>query len=192
MKKSIPGFIATIVAVTSIASYGIASQDHPVKDIAKQGKQELEEKKIISDMLDNLYDAANKGQADRYLSHIAAAGIFIGTDEDEVWNKQAFTEVVRASMSEAKEAKEAKGWPYRALQRTIVIVKPDIAYFHEILSNTKYSPMRSSGLLVKEADGQWRIVSYHLGLIIPNQLFHPFCEIILNQKAPQPLRKAPQ
>jgi hypothetical protein len=63
---------------------------------------------------------------------------------------------------------QGKGWLYVAKERNISLLNQNaIAFFDEVLENSKYGSCRGSGVLVHTNQG-WKISQYSLSLLVPN------------------------
>ena len=119
---------------------------------------------LVAGVLDNLHDAADKADEERYFGLFAPTAIFIGTDKTERWTVAEF----RAYAEEPFKRESA--WTYASVERHIRLSNDgNLAWFDERLSNAKYGETRGSGVLVRRGD-QWKIAHYVLSFEIPNEI----------------------
>ncbi len=131
------------------------------------GAAETEVEKIEA-VLDDLHAAASDADEQRYFSHFAASGIFLGTDAGERWTLEEFRAYAHPHFS------QGKGWTYHPRDRHVALsADGDSAWFDEVLDNDKYGQCRGTGVL-QRYDGKWRIELYHLTILIPNELAQDF------------------
>ena len=120
----------------------------------------------IARVLDDWHDAAAHADEERYFGHIASAGVFMGTDMTERWDKAAFRAYAHPHFA------KGKAWSFRAVERRVSIDGgDDVAWFDERLDTPNLGPARGSGVLVRQPDGAWKIVQYNLSVPIPNERF---------------------
>ncbi len=123
-----------------------------------------DQQSVISSFLDDFHRAAANADFDGYFSRFATEGIFMGTDAGERWTVSAFKDYARDSFS------RGQGWTYLPLERHINISdQGEVAWFDEILTNTRLGRCRGTGVLTK-VDGAWKISHYSLTLLIPNSI----------------------
>ena len=130
--------------------------------------------KAVADVLDNLHDAADKADEERYFGLFTPTAIFIGTDKTERWTVADF----RAYAEEPFQRESA--WTYTAVERHIRLSSDgNLAWFDERLSNAKYGETRGSGVLVRRGK-QWKIAHYVLSFEIPNDKASEVVEAVRN------------
>ncbi|WP_428261544.1 nuclear transport factor 2 family protein [Haliangium sp.] len=118
----------------------------------------------VAAVLDDFHAAASAADEERYLGHMAADGVFLGTDGGERWDKDDFRAFVHPYFS------QGRGWTYRPRDRHITIASGGgLAWFDELLDHDRYGELRGTGVLRAEAEG-WKIVQYNLTFTIPNQV----------------------
>jgi len=118
----------------------------------------------IDAALDGFHAAAARADGRGLLSHFDDDGVFLGTDATERWQGVAFREFVAARFA------GGVGWTMRAVRRDIAR-HGDVAWFDEDLAHAKMGGLRGSGVVVRGADGSWRIAQYNLALTVPNERF---------------------
>lgn len=115
----------------------------------------------VAIMLDDWYDAARKGDDQRYFKHFDDNALFLGTDPDERWTLKDFHD---------KYPKPS--WTYKAEERHVFFsMDHKIGWFDEKLRRTPVlGPMRATGVVVK-SQGTWKIEQYNLTFLVPNAVF---------------------
>ena len=126
--------------------------------------QSAKEEQAINKVLDQFHQAAANANAKVYLNSLTDDAIFLGTDASERWTKQQFTAFVLPYFD------QGKGWLYVAKDRNISILKQgSVAFFDEVLENSKYGYCRGSGVLIQTNQG-WKISQYSLSITVPNDI----------------------
>jgi ketosteroid isomerase-like protein len=130
------------------------------------------EARTVAVMLDDWYDAADKGDGPRYFSRFTDDAVFLGTDPEERWTISAF----RAAYEHYFDGHHA--WTYVARQRH-VFFSPDgrTGWFDEKLVSPKYGELRATGVVVR-SHGAWKIAQYNLTIPIPNAVVPKLVEIL--------------
>ena len=136
--------------------------------------QSAKEEQAINKVLDQFHQAAANANAQVYLNSLTDDAIFLGTDASERWTKQQFTAFVLPYFD------QGKGWLYVAKDRNINILKQNsVAFFDEVLENSKYGYCRGSGVLIQTKQG-WKISQYSLSILVPNGVAVQITEKIKN------------
>jgi len=136
--------------------------------------QSAKEEQAINKVLDQFHQAAANANAKVYLNSLTDDAIFLGTDASERWTKQQFTAFVLPYFD------QGKGWLYVAKDRNISILKQgSVAFFDEVLENSKYGYCRGSGVLIQTNQG-WKISQYSLSILVPNGVAVQVTEKIKN------------
>lgn len=116
----------------------------------------------INLILDNWHKAAAKANFEAYFNVLTEDAIYIGTDATENWNKQEFIKFAKPYFD------RGRAWNFTALERNIYFSSDKkTAWFDELL-NTQMKICRGSGVLVADANGNWKIKHYVLSMTIPN------------------------
>ena len=130
--------------------------------------EEAGERRQIATVLDDFHAAASEADGDRYFSHFAPGGIFLGTDGSERWTLEEFRAFAEPYFS------QGKGWTYLARDRHITLgADQRTAWFDEALDNDSYGECRGSGVLQKQGEA-WKIEQYNLSIPMPNSLAKDF------------------
>lgn len=135
--------------------------------------------KAVSATLAALHEAASKADGEKYFSLFAPDAVFLGTDATERWTLDEFKTYA------LERFKVGKGWTYTLQPGSRHIsFSPDasIAWFDELLENSKYGTCRGSGVL-REIDGKWRIAQYNLTFTVPNEAAEQVVKVIRDQAA---------
>jgi len=129
------------------------------------------EKKKIDAMVAKWHKAAAEADANTYFGLMTMDSYFIGTDQSERWNKEAF-------MTFAEDAfKEAPAWDFTTIERNIIVDKGgNTGWFDEKL-DTWMGVCRGSGVVERTQDG-WKIKHYVLSVTVPNEKINQFIELV--------------
>jgi len=126
----------------------------------------------VNRVIDQLHQYASHAQSKEYFELFAENAVFIGTDAQEIWSKQAFQKYAQPHFS------KGKGWTYTAHNRHVYFAAVgNIAWFDEMLSNASLGVTRGTGVLEK-VNQQWKITQYHLTIPIPNGLADDIVKMI--------------
>ncbi len=149
------------IAAVFVFSTGIFAQDS--------------EKTQISSLIDNWHKAAAEANQKAYFNFIADDGVYIGTDETEIWTKQQFFEWSKPYFD------KGKAWSFTAISRNIYLSEDGIsAWFNELLDSGK-TTLRGSGVLQK-GDNGWKLKHYVLSLPVPNDKFKEVAGVIKKEQ----------
>jgi len=126
----------------------------------------------VAIMLDDWYDAADKGDGPRFFQHFTDDAVFLGTDPEERWTISEF----RARYQSFFDGHHA--WTYVPNGRH-VFLSPDrkTGWFDEGLHSPKYGELRATGVVVR-SQGTWKIAQYNLSIPIPNALVPRMAELL--------------
>ena len=126
--------------------------------------------KAVAAVLDDWHATAAAADEERYFSHFAPGGVFLGTDATERWTVEEFRRYAHPYFA------KGKAWSFRAVSRHVAF-SPDgsVAWFDEALDTPNLGPARGSGVLVRSAgaagkEPAWKIAHYDLSVPIPNDL----------------------
>jgi SnoaL-like domain len=118
----------------------------------------------LHSVLDDFHAAAAEANEERYLARWSPAGVFLGTDPDDRWAGDTFTDFVHASFS------RGRGWTYVVESRSVDVAEDGrTAWFDERLLNDSYGVCRGTGVLQRRDDG-WKIEQYSLSVPIPDKI----------------------
>jgi len=118
----------------------------------------------INTFIDQWHLDAAHADMEAYFDKIDDQGIYIGTDETEVWTKNEFYEWQKPRTS------GGTAWDFKAIERNVYFgEKSKYAWFDELLAFSG-GTLRGSGVLVERKEG-WKILHYVLSLPVPNDKF---------------------
>ena len=127
-----------------------------------QAQQSIGAKEQITSVLDQWHKAAADASFDTYFSLMDQQSIFIGTDAEELWNKQEFMDFAKPYFD------RGKAWSFTSVERNIYMDENQkYAWFDELLS-TQMELCRGSGILMLTDQG-WKIRHYVLSIAVPNE-----------------------
>ncbi len=139
-----------------------------------------EEEKAVHRVLDDLHDAADKADAQRYFGHFTEDGVFMGTDPGERWTLKAF----RAWAKPYFERKSA--WTFVPRHRNVVLApEGTVAWFDETAVSEHYGACRGTGVL-RKVKGVWKVAHYSLTLPVPNEITRDVVRMIRATKKKTP------
>lgn len=104
---------------------------------------------------------------------------FLGTDAQENWTVREFYDFAGPYFDKAKAEGKA-AWEYTPIigSRKVDILG-NIAYFDEIMTSVSFrATTRGNGVAIRNEEGRWSLLQYHLSFPIPNPLAHSFCAVI--------------
>ncbi len=118
----------------------------------------------IEQTLDAFHTAAAQADEEAYFGLLAPAGVFLGTDASERWDKTAFRAFAHPHFA------KGTAWTFVPRNRHVDLSGDGrVAWFDELLDSATYGECRGSGVLEK-IDGTWKIQQYHLTIPVPNDL----------------------
>jgi len=153
VKKSFTAWIAVLLVSPAMISARADPADDP--KIASIGR-----------VLDQLHEAASRGDGTAYFDLFAPDAVFIGTDASERWTMDQFRAYALPLFA------HGKGWTYRPRLRHVTIGRVPcscVAWFDEILDSASYGTSRGTGMLALTPFG-WKIEQYALTFPVPNDL----------------------
>ena len=119
-------------------------------------------KEQINSVLNQWHKAASDANFKAYFKLMDQQSIFIGTDPEELWNKQEFMDFAKPYFD------RGKAWSFSSVERNIYMDKNQkYAWFDELLS-TQMELCRGSGILMLTDQG-WKIRHYVLSIAVPNE-----------------------
>jgi ketosteroid isomerase-like protein len=132
--------------------------------------------------LDRFHAAAAAADEDAYFTLFADGGVFLGTDGTERWTVPQFRAYAHPRFA------SGKAWSFRSARRDLQ-VRGDTAWFDEDLETPNLGPARGSGVLVRDAKGDWKVAQYNLSIPIPNERFAEVRKVIAGS-SPAPAKSA--
>ncbi|UMY66159.1 MULTISPECIES: nuclear transport factor 2 family protein [unclassified Flavobacterium] len=126
--------------------------------------QKANDTDAIHHLLNTWHENAAKGNGDAYIAAMTDDGVFIGTDATEYWTREAFWKFAEPYF------KKGAAWDFKPLKRHVYLsADGKIAWFDEVL-DTWMELCRGSGVLIRQADGSWKIAHYVLSVTVPNDV----------------------
>jgi len=131
----------------------------------KPGDQGADARSQINAILDDWHAQAAKADEAAYFRHMAADGVFLGTDATERWTRDEFRKWAHPYFA------KGKAWSFKPRDRHLTVAPGgQVAWFDEMLDTPNLGLARGSGVLVRDGD-HWRIAQYNLSVPIPNERF---------------------
>ena len=116
----------------------------------------------VDALLTAWHEAAAKADAAVYFGAMHEDFVFLGTDAEERWSKQAFEVWAK------KYFQRESAWVFNAVKRHITLSTDGrTAWFDELLDSKSYWPTRGSGVL-SLTDTGWKLRQYNMAFTIPN------------------------
>jgi len=140
-------------------------------------KKEVEKSFLIEQQLNKFLDEWHESAADAdfdgYFNKIAPNGVYVGTDEEEVWSKTEFADFSKPFFD------KGRAWDFTAIDRNIYRDENGShIWFNETL-NTWMGVCRGSGIITLNGEtGQYEIQQYVLSLTVPNESIRQVMEVI--------------
>lgn len=138
----------------------------PVVDAPGEAADTPEEE-AAAGTLDALHRAAAAADGAVYFDLFTPDAVYIGTDVTERWTVDQFRAYAGPYFA------RGQGWTYTPRSRALTLAPLDcrcVVWFDEALDSASYGTSRGTGVLVRGADGRWRIALYALTFPIPNAL----------------------
>lgn len=121
----------------------------------------------VNNLMNAWHKAAATADEDVFFGSMKKGGIYIGTDETELWTR----EEMKALMMKYFERDSA--WDFKTIERNVYSTENEqVAWFDEKV-DTWMGICRSSGV-VEKVEGEWKISHYHLSVTIDNDLIKEF------------------
>lgn len=141
-------------------------------------QQETALTRQVNSFMDEWHDDAAHARM-AYFDKIAQDGVYIGTDKNELWQRDEF----KAWAKRFFERKSA--WSFKATRRNVYF-SPDRSFiwFDEILDTPNMGPCMASGVIRRTANG-FEIVHYQLSMAVPNEVNGQVVTLIKQAQAAQ-------
>ena len=139
------------------------------------------EEEAAATVLDALHQAASTADGAVYFDLFTPGATYIGTDVTERWSIAEFRAYAEPYFT------RGRGWTYTPRARSLTLAPLDcrcVVWFDEALDSQSYGTSRGTGVLVRGADGRWRIALYALTFPIPNALARDMTGRIQTAAAP--------
>ncbi len=135
--------------------------------------EELITIETIDDFLTDWHQAAANADYDSYFDPIAEKGIYVGTDDAEVWTKEEFSAFSKPYFE------KGRAWDFKAINRNIYRKGDGETFFFNETLDTWMGVCRGSGIIQKnKATGELEILQYVLSLTIPNESIREVMDVI--------------
>ena len=121
--------------------------------------------------VDRFHAAAAAADEEAYFAAFSEGAVFLGTDGAERWTVPEFRAYAHPRFA------AGKAWSFRAIHRHLS-VRDDMAWFDEDLDTPNLGRARGSGVLLRDAQGDWHIAQYNLSIPIPNERFAEVKKVI--------------
>ncbi len=143
--------------------------------MAQAAEKDAALKKQVNVFIDEWHDdAANARQA--YFDKIAPHGIYIGTDKNELWNREQF----KAWSKRFFDRKSA--WSFKATKRNVYhSADKKFIWFDELL-DTQMGVCQASGV-IRKTDKGFEIEHYQLSIAVPNEVADQVTKVIKEYEA---------
>ena len=131
------------------------------------------ERTQIDNLLSSWHEAAAQAKFEDFFNPIAEDGVYIGTDEKEVWSKKEFAAFAKPYFE------KGRAWEFKAIDRNIYFAgNPKVAWFDETLE-TWMGVCRGSGVVkYDEPTKNYKIQHYVLSLTVPNEVIREVMNVI--------------
>ncbi|MEO1583737.1 MAG: nuclear transport factor 2 family protein [Planctomycetota bacterium] len=157
MNRPIAPALASLLIAALSLTIAAAAPAQPMYSDPPEGTPE----RGVWDLLETMHEASQTADTS-YFDLFTDDAVFFGTDQWERWTKPEFEALYRPYME------SGRGWYFRVRNRHIDIQPAgDTALFDEFLFSESFGPCRGSGV-ARLADGEWKVVRYHLDITIPN------------------------
>ena len=127
--------------------------------------------------VDRFHALAAAADEEAYFAMFDEGGVFLGTDGKERWTVPQFRTYAHPRFA------TGKAWSFRSIHRDLS-VRGDVAWFDEDLDTPNLGRARGSGVLVRSAQGEWKVAQYNLSVPIPNERFDAVKRVIEGGAAP--------
>ena len=127
--------------------------------------QQMPSDSVVHAFLDAWHQASADANFEAYFGAISDRGIFVGTDEREVWTKEEFIEFAKPYFD------QGKAWEFYQVGRNIYRPIRDIPYlwFDEVLT-TWMGICRGSGVISYDVSNDRLFLEHYvLSITIPNE-----------------------
>lgn len=118
----------------------------------------------VHEVLASWHYAARAADEELFFGMMADDAVFVGTDNGEVWSKEAFRAASKTKFQ------SAPAWSVHAKEMHLCGYDPlvGLVWFVELLDSEGLGPCRGSGV-VKDENGVWKVALYVLSFSVPNE-----------------------
>jgi len=118
---------------------------------------------VVDSLINVWHSAAANANFESYFGLMDDDFVFLGTDANEYWTKNEFSNYSKPYFD------KGKAWKFTKLERNIYFdTSKNVAWFDEIL-DTSFKICRGSGVLEKDSLNNWKFKQYVLSMTIPNE-----------------------
>lgn len=158
--------------ILSVALFAISCSKKSVEAI--EMTPETQQILDAGSFLDEWHASAGEANFDQYFDAMADDGIYVGTDEKEVWTKEEFKEFSRPFFE------KGRAWDFTSIERNIYVSEDkQFMWFNETL-DTWMGICRGSGVIkiTGTEPNTYEIKHYVLSLTIPNEQMQDVIELL--------------
>ncbi len=125
----------------------------------------------LDDLMVKWHKSATDSEWSSYSALLDDEFVFLGTDPTERWQGKEFSDFAEPYF------KKGQGWDFTTNSRQWYL-SPDnkIAWFEEDI-NTWMNNCRGTGVLLKNGNGEWKLVHYSLSVLIENDKIESFIQL---------------
>lgn len=127
--------------------------------------------RALEGLISSWHQAATDADEGIYFDLMAPGSIFIGTDANERWTKEAFMGYAEAAFQ------KDTAWDFKTVYRHITVAEDHRHAWWDEKLNTWMGTCMASGVLQKTTAG-WKITHYQLSLAVPNDKVEAFQKMI--------------
>lgn len=126
--------------------------------------------RAVNDLMNAWHRAAATADADTFFGSMTADGIYIGTDQTELWTRDEMAKWAQQYFD------RDSAWDFKTIERNVYEnADGNTAWFDEKL-DTWMGVCRASGVVERTGE-EWKIAHYHLSVTIDNDLIKGFLEL---------------
>lgn len=146
-----------------------------ISSVFSQEYSSVKNDSLLIQQLDELMIKWHKSATDSdwysYSALLEDEFVFLGTDPTERWQGKEFSDFAEPYF------KKGQGWDFATNSRQWYL-SPDkkIAWFEEDI-NTWMNNCRGTGVLLKNGNGEWKLVHYSLSVLIENDKIESFIKL---------------
>ena len=126
---------------------------------------ELQQQLDAGSFLDDWHQAAANADFKAFFNAIAENGVYVGTDQSEVWTKEQFAAFAKPYFD------RGKAWDFTPIERNMYFSETgELIWFNETI-DTWMGVCRGSGVLkiTNEEPNEFEIKQYVLSVTVPNE-----------------------
>ncbi|WP_426102404.1 nuclear transport factor 2 family protein [Massilia sp. TSP1-1-2] len=150
---------------------------------AQTSSGDAAERKQINAFIDEWHDDAAHARL-AYFDKIAPNGIYIGTDKNELWNREQF----KAWAKRFFDRKSA--WSFKSTKRNIYMSSDKKFIWFDELLDTQMGVCQASGVM-RKTDTGFEIEHYQLSIAVPNEVADKVTKLVKKHEAKPPAEAKP-